>query len=141
MAQRINSIDSAKAAGIFLVILAHTMLWKPLQDWIYVFHMPLFFFISGYLFSFARHTNAKAFFKQRFGRLMVPYYAINAVTFLFWLLIARHVGYGHDGQVNPIEPAIAALLGNGPMMLHDVPLWFLMCLFLVEMAYYAIFPQ
>ncbi len=139
MQQRIDSIDGAKALGIFLVIYAHTMLWKPLQDWIYVFHMPLFFFISGYLFSFTRHNNAHGFAKQRFHRLMVPYFTINLVTYLFWLLVARHVGSGHDGTVNPLLPLKAALLGNGPMMLHDVPLWFLMCLFVVEIGYYAVF--
>ncbi len=138
MQQRIDSIDGAKALGIFLVIYAHTMLWKPLQDWIYVFHMPLFFFISGYLFSFARHQQKRSFIRQRFHRLMVPYFAINLVTYLFWLFVARHVGSGHDGAVSPLMPLKAALLGNGPMMLHDVPLWFLMCLFVVEIGYYAL---
>ena len=69
---------------------------------------------------------------------MVPYFAINLVTYLFWLFVARHVGSGHDGAVSPLMPLKAALLGNGPMMLHDVPLWFLMCLFVVEIGYYAL---
>ena len=43
MGQRINFIDYAKAIGIFLVVLAHTPLKSEITDWIYVFHMPLFF--------------------------------------------------------------------------------------------------
>lgn len=45
--------------GILLVVLGHSGMAEPeieshvvfLKKWIYSFHMPLFFFISGYLFS------------------------------------------------------------------------------------------
>ena len=47
MQQRKDYIDYAKAIGIFLVVLAHTPLKNEVSDWIYVFHMPLFFFLSG----------------------------------------------------------------------------------------------
>lgn len=38
-------VDVAKGIGILLVILGH--LKNPIMDFIYAFHMPLFFFISG----------------------------------------------------------------------------------------------
>lgn len=54
MNQRINWIDYAKVLGMFLVIFGHTMQQPPLQQvhiGIYSFHMPLFFFLSGFLYK------------------------------------------------------------------------------------------
>ena len=59
------------------------MVYTPLKNWIYVFHMPLFFFLSGYLFRFDRHPNFMPFVRRRFRQLMCPYIVINLVTFAF----------------------------------------------------------
>lgn len=45
--KRIDWIDYAKAIGIFLVVVGHTYAGNALTNWIYSFHMPLFFFLSG----------------------------------------------------------------------------------------------
>ena len=47
---RIGWIDTAKGIGLLCVILGHLSI--PLVDaWVYFFHMPLFFFLSGVVFS------------------------------------------------------------------------------------------
>ena len=48
---RLIWIDWAKALAITLVVFGHTPIEKGnfLQNYIVVFHMPLFFFISGFL--------------------------------------------------------------------------------------------
>lgn len=53
MEHRIGYIDIAKGIGILLVYIGHCDLdYKSnLFLWIYSFHMPLFFFISGSLFT------------------------------------------------------------------------------------------
>ena len=40
-----------KGIGIILVVLGHTTHNDELSSWIYHFHMPLFFFLSGVFFS------------------------------------------------------------------------------------------
>lgn len=50
MNNRIEWIDMAKGYGVILVILGHFGLEK-LGYWIYSFHMPLFFFLAGYVFK------------------------------------------------------------------------------------------
>lgn len=46
--ERIDEYDVAKGIGILLVILGHTLpLDSSLRLFIYAFHMPLFFFLSG----------------------------------------------------------------------------------------------
>ena len=53
--KRLHYIDIAKGIGILLVALAHNDLagYAPfLYHWIYSFHMPLFFFLSGLFFKY-----------------------------------------------------------------------------------------
>lgn len=45
--KRILWIDYCKVIGICLVLIGHTYPNNPITDWLYSFHMPLFFFISG----------------------------------------------------------------------------------------------
>ena len=83
--KRILWIDYAKSICIYLVLLGHAHASQPVTDFIYTFHMPLFFFLSGCLFSFEKHPNFKEFAIKRFKGLMVPYLWINLITYLFWL--------------------------------------------------------
>ena len=120
--KRLVWIDDAKAIGIFLVILAHTQIWGSVTDWISVFRMPLFFFLSGYLFSFQRNSDGKLFARKRFKQIVIPYIFINIITYLFWLLVSSHYGVSADEQLTPwYGPIVAALLCNGKDMVHNIP--------------------
>ena len=49
-----NDISIAKAIGIILMVAGHIFITnetQPLHDFIYSFHMPLFFILSGFCFS------------------------------------------------------------------------------------------
>ena len=104
---RINMADWAKAVAIYLVILSHTAVARPIANYAFMVEIPLFFFMSGYLFRFERNPQFKPFFKKRFRQIMVPYFSINAVTYLFWLLVGRH--YGADSSIG--IPTWKPLLG------------------------------
>lgn len=47
MKERVLWIDWIKIIGIYLIVLGHMS--APGNDFIYVFHVPLFFITSGYL--------------------------------------------------------------------------------------------
>lgn len=49
MLKRKTHIDYAKFIGIYLMILCHAGFQNQLTVWIYAFHMPLFFILSGYV--------------------------------------------------------------------------------------------
>lgn len=48
---RNESVQYAKAIGIVLVVIGHSGFWPCDNPFIYMFHMPLFFFLSGYCFK------------------------------------------------------------------------------------------
>ena len=138
---RIVWLDYGKAIAIYLVVLAHTALYKPAEAFIYTFHMPFFFFMSGYLFSFEKYTSYSQFAKRRFRQLIVPYIIFNIITYLLWFFVLRKVGDDANEAVGALSPIISALTVNAKGMVHDIPLWFLAALFVVENIYYLIYKN
>lgn len=68
---RDSTLDIAKGIGIFLVVLGHFAIFaSPLYHYIYLFHMPLFFFISG---MFYKTISLKEIFIKKTKRLLIPY--------------------------------------------------------------------
>ena len=47
--KRIEWVDISKGIAIILMIIGHSGIPHFLNNWIYSFHMPFFFFISGVL--------------------------------------------------------------------------------------------
>jgi len=128
--KRILWIDYAKSICIYLVLLGHAHASQPVTDFIYTFHMPLFFFLSGCLFSFEKHPNFKEFAIKRFKGLMVPYLWINLITYLFWLFAGRN--FGEDATISTTwySPIIGILLGYSKQMIHNTHVVFHLSLFL-----------
>lgn len=138
MNRRISWIDYAKTLAIFTVVLIHTHCDGHLTVALKSFTMPVFFFISGFLFSYDRNPRYGAFAYKRFRQLVVPYLWINAVAYVAWLAVLRHMGGNAADGAPWHEPLIAALLGLPPLLVHDIPLWSLLCFFVVEMVYYPV---
>ncbi len=77
---RLHWIDALKGFGISLVVFAHYSLPVALDTYVFSFHMPLFFFISGLLFNFTKYAqSASSFIKGRLNSLIVPYFCVCSV--------------------------------------------------------------
>jgi hypothetical protein len=61
------------------------------------------------------------------------------ITYLLWLLVLRNVGSDAGENVGALSPLMAAVTVNATEMVHDVPLWFLAALFMVENLYYLLY--
>lgn len=154
---RNKTVDCMKGVLITLVVLGHT--YNPLfHDFIYLFHVGLFFVLSGYCFnqgytdSFASLWNL---FKRRVKSLWIPYVAYNFIFLLLqnvWLRIGfltsdeSYFSYNpflSDGFCLPltVTGALKALLKSFFFM-NSRPfaggLWFLGGLFYVTFLYAAI---
>lgn len=58
MRERIKWVDTAKAIGIAAIVLGHTVGESPLKTYVYSFHIPLFFFLSGATFRVKGNPSA-----------------------------------------------------------------------------------
>lgn len=135
---RIGWVDYAKCMAIFFVVLIHTHCDYLLTDTLNSFTMPVFFFISGFLFSRRRNPSYGEFVYKRFRQLVVPYLWINISVYLIWLTVLCHYGNADDGALEWHEPLLAVALGLPQGLVHDIPLWSLLCFFIVEILYYPL---
>lgn len=62
--KRIDWIDVAKGVGIFLMVMGHTSMPDAVNRWIYSFHMPLFFLLSGLVFNPGKYPNGGVSFTE-----------------------------------------------------------------------------
>lgn len=126
-----------------LVVFAHHSLPVALDTYIFSFHMPLFFFISGFLFDFGKYAESSAgFVKGRFRSLMVPYFFFALITCFFYFLLdtafqpeITNIDFFQNSILYGIYSILFAL---GPMVSYNPPLWFLSCLFVTELLFYGI---
>lgn len=62
---RIEWIDVIRGISILLMVYAHLAINNKLRTIIFSFHMPIFFLLSGYLFS---EKNLARFFMEKLNR-------------------------------------------------------------------------
>ena len=84
---RLPFIDAAKGIGILLVVLGHSPGLPPFGVvLIYSFHMPLFFFISGFVQTATRSaTPAGEVIRRNARSLLIPYLFFFAVSLVYWM--------------------------------------------------------
>ena len=136
--ERISWIDYGKSMAIFLVVLLHTHCDILVDSVINAFVMPVFFFMSGVVFDYDRNPRYGVFAAKRFRQLVVPYLWINLLAYLSWLFVLRHYGADAGSDVSWSTPLIGFLTGVPPLLSHDIPLWSILCFFVVEMIFYPL---
>jgi len=121
--ERNNIIDITKGIGIFFVIWGHTVC--PVKPYLYIFHVPLFFLLSGYFFNKSNSISVTFFKKSK--SLIVPFF-----FFLFFLRLGFIVIHLIDGKFT------ADLLFPWKPMYPGItigPLWFILSLFVATMLF------
>ena len=115
---RVDLIDGAKGVGIFLVVLGHNTVFSlnlvDAKQAIYLFHMPLFFFLSGLTFKLDMPLAQMIY--RRWRTLLVPYFAVAFASLLPGVLA--------DGVGSVSLGMLGILYGTGHT-LRFTALWFL----------------
>lgn len=130
-----NQFIILKVFGIFLVVYGHvgSSMSLFMDNWFtgVMFHMPLFMFISGFFCDTAREGTVTSFVKKRFRRLVIPYFVWNFVYGVLVNLIKgmNFIQYGENITFHSffIRPWL-----DGHQFAFNIPSWFLLSLFLVE---------
>lgn len=126
---RIDWIDVAKGYGILLVIFKHLSIGPNLSIWIGSFHIPLFFFLSGYVFS--TKYNFKDFLIRKTKSIIIPYFSLGIPMVLFQIALNYHRGTGSVSS--SIELVYKLFVQN-----RFWTLWYIACLFLLNIIFYGL---
>lgn len=86
MGRRIIWIDMAKVFAIMLMLLGHLHIPIEIKNYIYSFHMPLFFLISGVLY---KRNKFKAEFRKGVKRLIIPFLLMNLILFVYAVIVGN----------------------------------------------------
>lgn len=136
MKKRINWVDALKGFGIILVVTGHADTPMTLMSWIYGFHMPLFFMLSGLVTKESDAPMAE-WLKKHVKNLLWPYFIFGIVEVLFYI-----VTEGLDGTLTGIHllKKITAIAYSNYIFDHNYTgvIWFLTCLFMTEFLFFVI---
>lgn len=128
---RIQWIDIAKGLGIVLVIIGHLLIsTSTLCAEIYTFHIPLFFFLSGYVFNGYKY-NFKDFIKKKFKTLIIPYIFLGIPVILYTFLKMYTL---HDRNIINYT----TILFNFVVQIRTFTLWFIACLFCLNVMFFIL---
>lgn len=132
---RKDYLDILRGIGIFYVVWGHIIHNGSVFQYIYSFHMPLFFFISGVLFIPSKYKSTSDYIKKKVKSLLIPYFFFYITCLVWWYVIEYHL-FGRSGDTTFVHEL--CLMFAGRVSTAGGPLWFLPCLFCVEVLYWFI---
>lgn len=133
--KRIRYIDIARGIAMILVIIGHCDYTnEQVRVWLYSFHMPLFFVISGLTFSINNKANIKEMIKDKFKKLLIPYFILSIILWILVVTIVRNF------RNISIKELIGILIGYR-LTPYYFSMWFILVLFLTEIVAYNILKK
>ena len=130
-AKRIEWIDFARGIGMLLVILGHCRIPNPYWKAIYMFHLPLFFMVSGCIYSPKKNSIPFIqFVKQNAKKYLLPYlvFSFTGITLTFLLFKIYGVGFSYT-QVGVYSLGIFAARGEQVWTGQWGAIWYLFATF------------
>lgn len=106
--KRESYLDIAKGLGIIMVILGHIEIGFATK-WLYSFHLPLFFFVSGICFHYKE--NFFHYLKKKVKRCLIPYFVFGILI----VLVESKTGYLYNtglslsSRLRPLSPMLESL--------------------------------
>lgn len=147
--RRTDWVDEAKGLGILLVVLGHACvpslisISKILQKiylFIYLFHMPVFMYLSGYaFFHFSKKLSFKDFAIKKTKALICPYVIYILAVYLFFWCISfipplNHM-FGVNVSFNVLDILKDVIICEGALDKH---MWYIYLLFFISIIVYGI---
>lgn len=133
---RIGWIDAAKGLGIALIVVGHMFSTREpslFYQYLYAFHVPLFFFLAGLTLRIERGQLAPLV-RKKLRSLMLPYVVYALLGYLFYLVgfaLTRSMGTELEqfryGLWAPLWGILWGNVGSGGLV--NSPVWFLPALF------------
>lgn len=128
---RIYWIDALRFIAMFLVYIGHLgQSAGRIYGFVFLFHVPLFFFISGMFYKNSGTLSENA--KTGFNKLIVPYFLYSVLSLAVYVLFLQK-------DVSQVYPLVVQLVEAKRNFIEYAPqLWFLPCLFIAMLSFKAL---
>lgn len=123
--QRVDYIDVFRSLGIIAMVGGHIGFGGKFDHFIHAFHMPMFFFVSGFFYK-NKNYNIGEYIDKKARTLLIPYISFGSIHYLISVL--------WDGF--SIDPLIHLLTINTKGLPIAGALWFLTALFFTDIMYF-----
>ena len=133
--ERIAYVDLFRACGILLMIMGHVGFGGLFDKWIHGFHIPMFFFASGWFYK--KGDSFSEFCRRKGKSILVPYLALGAAELLCLLPFVEEYRNPRILYCWLLENTASVPARCGSLHVSPVPgaLWFLTALFFCEIFY------
>lgn len=122
-------LDVTKGLGIIFVVLGHLVTYSsPISNFIFTFHMPLFFVISGY---FVHNISFENCIRKALSLLLI-YFEICVIGTIVTILMVK-------GNLDIFKVAYEVFWCSQPESLHVGQIWFLIALILTNCLFVILF--
>lgn len=125
--QRLDYIDIFRSLGIIAMVMGHISFGGKFDHFIHAFHMPMFFFISGFFYKI-RDCSIGEYVVKKARSLLIPYISFGIAHYLVKIIL--------DGF--SIKPIIYLFTFNTISLPIAGALWFLTALFFTDVFYFLL---
>lgn len=125
--QRLDYIDVFRSLGIIAMVMGHINFGGAFDHFIHAFHMPMFFFISGFFYR-RRDCSVGEYFGKKARSLLIPYISFGIAHYLVDIIL-------HGFSIKPLIYLFTFNTGGLPIA---GALWFLTALFFTDVFYFLL---
>ena len=128
--KRVDYIDIYRSFGIIFMIMGHIDYGEKFDFFIHAFHIPMFFWISGFFFKHKLKVELsfRQFVIKKQKTLLIPYCVFGAGHYFYWLTY-------NDFSIKPLLHVFSINTRGLPIC---GALWFLTSLFFTDITFFLI---
>lgn len=147
--KRLEFPDIAKGLGIIFVLFSHSCGFPIFGNAIVAFYMPMFFFISGYVYKPGRTVSENI--RRRMKQLLVPYAGFTLLLYVEHIVLAI---VKHELTKEAILMPILGALYSRAVLFADLsgknieffvisnnPMWFITAMAVASIIFYILVEQ
>ena len=128
---RIEYLDVLRGIGILYMVFAHVNYFEKYDYYIHAFHMPLFFFITGYFFSKNEKLSWKEFIVKITKKLLIPYFVLGIFFAVFDSICFTGIGTLYSNLLSIVTT-------NNVFFPISGAFWYFTCLFFAMLIFYSL---
>lgn len=131
--KRITWIDAARGLSILIIVYAHIYDVSLVSDFVHLFHVPIFFVLSGLVWKKAE--SVKKFALKTINNLVIPYLFVGIISIALYMLMGA--SFKSKGALSLTECIMGLFYADSRtgLMTWNRPLWFIPCLIAVRIIW------